>query len=138
MSGRLLPVPDEQSAPYWAACAEHILSVACCGQCGKATLPPDIICPHCRSDEPNYSFVPVSGRGTLRTWTIVRQSYLGGFEVPFVLADVEIEEHADVRMIGQLLDGPDAALAIGAAVEVVFEDVAEGVAIPAFRLAGAA
>ena len=41
-------------------------------------------------------------------------------------------------MIGQLLDGADAPLAIGAAVEVAFEDLAEGIAVPAFKLVAAA
>lgn len=138
MSARLLPVPDEQSAPYWAACANHVLTLAHCSRCGAATLPPDITCPHCHAPDPEFSFKPVSGRGKLRTWTIIRQSYLGGFDVPFVLADVELADHADVRMIAQLLDGPDAPLAIGAAVEVVFEDLAEGISVPAFKLVGAA
>ena len=138
MTARLLPVPDEQSAPYWAACAAHVLTLAHCSRCGEATLPPDITCPHCQSPDPQFTFKPVSGRGKLRTWTIIRQSYLGGFKVPFVLADVELAEHPDVRMIGQLLDGPEAPLAIGAAVEVVFEDLGEGISVPAFKLVLAA
>ena len=112
--------------------------MAQCSRCDGATIPPDIICPHCHSDDPGFTFKPVSGRGILRTWTIIRQSYLGGFEVPFVLADVELADRADVRMIGQLLDGADAPLAIGAAVEVAFEDLAEGIAVPAFKLVAAA
>lgn len=138
MSGRLHPVPDENSAPFWAACAEHRLTLACCAQCGGVTLPPDITCPHCRSTEPAYSFKQVSGRGRVRTWTILRQSYLAGFKVPFVLVDVELDDAPDVRLIGQLLDGPEARLAIGDAVEVAFEDLAQGVAVPAFKLVRAA
>ena len=40
----------------------------------------------------------------------MRQSFLPGFDddVPFVLVDVELDEQADLRMIGRLLDGPDA------------------------------
>lgn len=66
----------------------------------------------------------------------MHQSFLPGFEddLPFVLVDVELIEQADVRMIGRLLDGPEAALRIGAPVRVAFEDLAEGVAVPAFRL----
>ena len=43
----------------------------------------------------------------------MRQSFLPGFDddLPFVLVDVELEEQADLRMIGRLLDGPDAAAA---------------------------
>jgi len=50
--------------------------------------------------------------------------------VPFVLVDVELAEQPDLRMIGRLLD--DAMPGVGDAVRVAFEDVAEGVAVPAF------
>jgi hypothetical protein len=64
----------------------------------------------------------------------MRQSFLPGFDVPFVLVDVELFAQADLRLIGRLVDGPDAALRLGAPVRVVFEDVAPGVAVPAFEL----
>ena len=32
----------------------------------------------------------MSGRGVVRSWTVVRQSFLPGFDVPFVLVDVEL------------------------------------------------
>jgi uncharacterized OB-fold protein len=133
---RPLPVPDQTSAPYWSAAAEHVLTVARCGQCGQLTTPPDVMCPHCRSTEPGFEFTPVSGRGILRSWTVVRQAFLPGFDddLPFVLVDVELVEQKEVRLIGRLLDGPNAELHVGAAVTVGFEDLAPGVAVPAFEL----
>jgi hypothetical protein len=100
------------------------------------SIPPDIVCSHCHSPDPAFVFLPVSGRGSLRSWTVVRQSFLPGFDddLPFVLADVELEEQADLRMIGRLLDGPDAALHIGDRVTVAFEDLPAGFSIPAFEL----
>ncbi len=73
----------------------------------------------------------------VRSWTVIRESFLPGFddEVPFVLVDVELEDPTGVRMIGRLVDGPDAPLQSGAAVRVAFEDLAPGVAVPAFALA---
>ncbi len=137
---RPLPVPDEQSAPFWAAAARHILTVARCSACGLYTVPPDQVCPHCRTTDPAFSFEPVSGRGVVRSWTVVRQSFLPGFadQVPFVLVDVELAEQAQLRLIGRLLDGPDTALHAGDPVTVGFEDLADGVAVPAFTLAGPA
>ncbi len=66
----------------------------------------------------------------------MRQSFLPGFadDVPFVLVDVELDEQADLRMIGRLLDGPDVALHLGDRVVAAFEDIAPGVAVPAFVL----
>jgi uncharacterized OB-fold protein len=135
MSGRLLPIPDASSAPYWAACAEHVLKLPRCSRCGTFTLPPDLVCPHCHSPDPAFTFEPVSGRGVVRTWTVIRQSFLSGFEAPFVLVDVQLDDHPHIRMIGQLLDGPDAPLHIGDPVNVAFDDLAPGVSVPAFRKA---
>ncbi len=131
---RPLPVPDDTSAPYWAATAQHVLTVARCGQCGALTLPPDVMCTACGSTDPAYEFTPVSGRAVVRSWTVVRQSFLPGFDVPFVLVDVELPEQADLRLIGRLLDGVEADLRIGAEVRVAFEDLTAEIAVPAFEL----
>lgn len=133
---RPLPVPDEQSAPFWNAALDHVLTVARCSRCASFAHPPDVVCPNCHSTDPRFVFTPVSGRGTVRSWTVMRQSFLQGFDVPFVLVDVELVEQADLRLIGRLLDGPDAPLKIGDAVRLAFEDVAPGVSVPAFTLAG--
>jgi uncharacterized OB-fold protein len=135
---RPIPVPDEESAPYWKAAAEHVLTAARCSVCQKFCLPPDVVCPHCRTTAPNFAFEPVSGRGAVRAWTVVRQSFLPGFDgdLPFVLVDVELDEQAELRLIGRLVDGVDAPLQIGSRVVPAFEDIADGVSIPAFALEG--
>ena len=135
-NGRPVPVPDDISRPYWEAAADHVLAIARCSRCGTFSMPPDIVCSHCHSTDPDFSFVPVSGRGLVRSWTVMHQSFLPGFDelVPFVLVDVELAEQRDLRIIGRLLDGPDAPLVIGAPVVVAFEDLADGVAVPAFEL----
>jgi uncharacterized OB-fold protein len=133
---RPVPVPDERSQPYWDAAARHELAVARCSVCHAYSIPPDVVCQHCHSTTPDFVYVPVSGRGVVRSWTVMHQSFVPGFEqlIPFVLVDVELEEQADLRTIGRLLDGPDAPLAIGAPVTVAFEDLAPGVSVPAFEL----
>jgi uncharacterized OB-fold protein len=127
-------VPDATSAPYWKAAAEHVFTVARCVRCGTLAMPPEVMCTACGSTDPEYEFTPVSGRGVVRSWTVVRQSFLPGFEVPFVLVDVELEEQTDLRVIGRYLDG-GGELCVGAAVRVVFEDITDGIAVPAFASA---
>jgi uncharacterized protein len=134
-SGRPLPEPDERSAPYWAAAADHVLTVARCSRCQMFTVPVDEVCSQCLSSDPDFRFVPVIGAGTIRSWTVVRQSFLPGFDVPFVLVDVELADAPDVRLIGRLLDGPDVPLRLGDQVEVVFEDLTPEISVPAFTLA---
>lgn len=138
-TARPVPLPDEQSAPFWAAAAQHILTVARCGQCGAFTVPPDVVCTHCGSTDPQFEFTAVSGQGIVRSWTTVRQAFLPGFDddLPFTLVDVELVEQADLRLIGRLIGGPEAAavVSLGAAVVVGFEDITPGIAVPAFELA---
>jgi uncharacterized OB-fold protein len=133
-------VPDEQSAPYWKAAAEHVLTAARCADCRMFSLPPDVVCPHCGTTSPDFAFEPVSGRGVVRAWTVVRQSFLPGFDddLPFVLVDVEVDDQRELRLIGRLVDGVDAPLSLGARVVPAFEDVAPGIAVPAFALEAAA
>jgi hypothetical protein len=130
------PVPDTRSAGYWEAAARHELALARCAHCGHLSHPPDVVCPSCLHTDPGFTFVAVDGRGTVRSWTVVRDSFLPGFapDVPFVLVDVELDAQADLRLIGRLVDGPDVPLHIGDRVITVFDDLAEGVAVPAFAL----
>ena len=133
---RPLPVPDAVSAPYWEAAAKHVLTVARCSRCHKYAAPPDITCPNCQSSDPQFVFEPVSGGAKVRTWTVMRESFVPGFDdlLPFVLVDVELDEQPELRLIGRLLDGVDAPLHIGDCVRVAWEDIAEGVAVYAFEL----
>jgi hypothetical protein len=143
VSERPVPVPDELSAPYWAAAARHVLVIARCSQCQAYAIPPGQACEQCGSTDPGYSWQEVSGAGIVRSWTVIRMSFLPGFDrdLPYLLVDVELAEQPELRMIGRLLDGPDAPVAIGAPVTVAFEDLtsegnADGVSVPAFTLAG--
>ena len=133
---RPLPVPDAQSAPYWAAAAQHDLSIARCSRCQQFSHPPDIICPQCHHGDPQFRFEQVSGDGTVRSWVVIRQSFLPGFDadVPFVLVDVELDVQDELRLIGRLINGPDAPLRVGNRVRLAFEDLAPEVAVPAFAL----
>ena len=135
-AARPVPVPDERSAPYWEAAAEHRLVLARCSSCGELSHPPDVVCASCHHPDPRFVFEEVSGRGAVRSWVVVRESFLPGFDVPFVLVDVAMDEDDGVRLIGRLLEGPDAPLALGERVRVAFEDLAPGVAVPAFTLEG--
>lgn len=134
---RPVPVPDEGSAAFWEAAARHVLSLARCAHCGAFTHPPDAVCLHCGSAEPGFTFVECDGAGMVRSWTVMRQSFLPGFEddVPFVLVDVELSDPTGIRLIGRLLDGTEADLRAGAPVALAFEDLRPSVSVPAFVLA---
>jgi uncharacterized OB-fold protein len=134
MAERPVPVPDEISWPFWDGTASHKLVLARCSICSQLNHPPDPVCAHCFSTEPDYEWTSVDGSGIVRSWTIVRQSFLPGFDVPFALVDVELAVQRNLRLIGRLLDGPDAVLQAGDSVELAFEDLTPDIAVPAFTL----
>ena len=97
-------------------------------------LPPEVVCPRCWTTEPGWEWEEVSGRGSIRSWTVARKGFLVGVETPFVLVDVEVVEQPDLRLIGRLLDGPDVPLRLGDGVVTEFEELGPGLGLPVFRL----
>jgi uncharacterized OB-fold protein len=99
-------------------------------------MPPTAVCPNCGSTDPRFTTERVEGGGTIRSWTVVRDTFLPGFadDVPYVLVDVELDAQADLRMIGRLVDGVDAHPGIGDHVTVTFDQLPDGMAVPAFAL----
>jgi uncharacterized OB-fold protein len=136
VSERPIPIPDNSSEGFWQATKHNVLAIARCSRCGVFNHPPDAICAHCGSAEPEFIFQPVSGRGKVKSWTIVRQALLPGFEaeIPYVLVDIELDEQEGLRITGRLLDGPGAVIRLGQSVNVRFEHIAPDIAVPAFVL----
>jgi uncharacterized OB-fold protein len=64
----------------------------------------------------------VSGRATVAAYTINRQNWIPGFEPPYVVAIVELDDEPDVRLITNVVGVPIEDVSIGMAVEVFFED----------------
>jgi uncharacterized OB-fold protein len=129
-----IPVPDPQSEGFWSAAASHVLAIQRCTECGWYAYPPNVVCGNCLSPEPSFHYQPVSGRGRVTTWTVVHQAFLPGFaaDVPYVVAEVELEEQDGLRMVARLAGARPGDLAIGLPVEVAFDDVATGIAVPGF------
>lgn len=126
-----LPHVDEESRWFWEACARHELYVQRCEACGTLRVPPRGICPQCLSSQTEY--VRASGRGTVYTFTVTYQNQSAGFrdELPYVMAYVELEE--GLRILTNIVGTPPDEVTIGMPVEVVFEDIDEGLALPKFQ-----
>ena len=132
-----VPVPDSRSEGFWAAAVRHVLAIQQCAACGAHAYPPVDLCRHCLSSARSFRFEPASGRGRVKTWTVMRQAFLPGFapDVPYIVAEVVLDDPDGVRMIGQIIGAAPDALSLGTPVHVVFDDVAPGVAVPQFALA---
>ncbi|MDT5192098.1 MAG: uncharacterized protein QOI28_4349 [Mycobacterium sp.] len=65
---------------------------------------------------------PVSGKATVAAYTVNRQNWIPGFEPPYVVAMVELDDEPDVRLITNVVGVPVDDVRVGMAVEVFFED----------------
>jgi uncharacterized OB-fold protein len=132
-----LPVTDEVSQDYWASAAAHVLSIQRCAACGTYQYPPSATCRACLSPEREFRYEPVSGRGHIKTWTVVHQAFLPAWrhDAPYVVAVVELAEQDGLYFPAYIVGAAAAEMTLGAAVEVEFEDLAEGVSVPHFRMA---
>jgi len=122
---------DSDSRPYWEGLRQGELRIQRCNSCSKAVFYPRSICPHCHSDQ--LAWIVASGKGAIYSYTVVHQAF-GPFaaDVPFVIAIVELQEGA--RMMSRIVDAPRERVAVGAAVRVTFENVAEDLTLAYFRL----
>jgi uncharacterized protein len=135
-----IPVPDESSEGFWTAAANHELAIQRCTVCDWFGYPPVVICHNCQSPTRSFRYEPVSGRGTIKTWTVMHNAFLPGFQgdLPYVVAEIELDEQKGLVLIMQLIGADPAELRIGLAAEVVFDNVADGVSVPHFALVGQA
>lgn len=127
-----MPTPGVSldTRPWWDAAAEHRLVVQRCDACGTARHPPSPVCPTCAATGVRWD--DVAPRGVVYTFTVVRQPFLPGTEdvVPYVVAAVELDDAPGVRLFTNVV-GPDALdVAIGDAVDIVFEDMGPEYAVP--------
>jgi uncharacterized OB-fold protein len=132
-----IPVPDDLSREFWRSAAAHVLSLQKCQNCSFFSYPPRLACTNCHVDPPDFAWEPVSGRGRLKTWTIMRDAFLPGFipEVPYVVADVELVEQPGLRVVARLANISEDELALDLDLEVCFDDVADGISVPEFARA---
>jgi uncharacterized OB-fold protein len=132
VKARPAPRPDEESAPYWSATLEKQLLVQRCETCGHHQL---YARPHCLVCRSAVTWVEASGRGTVYSYTVIRQNPSRSFRhlIPFVVALVDLEEGP--RLMTNIVGCEPEAVSIGAPVRVRFESVSDQAALPLFELA---
>ncbi|WP_218000646.1 Zn-ribbon domain-containing OB-fold protein [Nocardia higoensis] len=137
---RPLPLVTDDNRHHWSGSAQG-WSVLRCGSCRRWLLPPAPVCRHCHADGPVPE--PVSGDARLLSWTLNVQPWLPGMAVPFVVVLLALAEQDDLRLLTDLLDAEGnmvrttEGLYVGAPLKIVFEQVADDVALPQATLAAA-
>lgn len=126
----MAPLPSVETADYWAATAEGRLLLKRCDACGHVIWYPRGICPDCHSSQ--TSWFEAKGTGEIYSYTINNKGD-GPWKAaaPYVLAYVELDEGP--RVLTNIVDCDQAALAIGQRVTAVWDDTGEGHALLRFR-----
>lgn len=130
---RAQPVPTALTQPYWTAASHGQLAVQRCVDCGRFRHLPTERCRFCRGER--YVFEPVSGRGRVHTFSVVHRTFAPGFaaRVPYVIAWIELDEQADLRVFGNVLDIAPDEVRIGLRVTLMFDHIDGFGPVPAFR-----
>jgi len=116
---RLLPRLTEDNTFFWTSGADGKLRFLRCSKCGYYVHPPSPICPHCLTK--TLAPEPVSGRAMVATFTINEQPWIPGFDPPYAIAMVEIDEQPSVRLTTNIVGCPPESVHIGLRVQVTFE-----------------
>lgn len=127
---RPLPAVNDDNRAFWTGGAEGALMIARCADCTYYVHPPVGFCPACESR--NVAPERVSGRGEVFSYTVNRKAWLPGLPVPYVLALVELEEQAGLRLPSNIVGCDPESVCIGMKVAVRFEAV-EDLHVPLFE-----
>jgi uncharacterized OB-fold protein len=131
---RPVPVPTPLSRPFWDAARRGDLVVPCCSTCDLRFFVPEPACPGCMGSD--WRYVPSVGRGTVYSVTMVHRAPGPGFDTPFALAVIDLDDggtllsHVDVGDAGHV--GDAAGVAIGLRVRVDFRPLTDEITLPYF------
>jgi uncharacterized OB-fold protein len=115
--------------PFWDAAARAELVRQVCDRCGQSFFTPRLACPRCLSEA--WTWTQSSGRGELYSFTVCHRAPQPGFDIPYVLAIIDLEE--GWSMLSNVVDCDAADLQLGAQVEVRWLRLEGGLTLPVFR-----
>ena len=130
MSDRVIPKPTPETQHYWDGAKERELRLQQCKSCDKIYFLPRAFCPECGSRD--VKVVKASGKGRLYSY-IINHLPAPGFEGPFAVAVVELEEGP--RLMSNILECEQTpeALQLDMPLEVTFEKLSDEINLPQFK-----
>ncbi len=126
---RIKPPMGHDNAWWWNKIAEGKIELQRCSACERLRHPPRPMCAHCRSME--WDSVPISGRGTLHTYTVIHHPQFPGYEFPILAVLVDLEEGE--RIVSNVVGVAPGALEIGMKLEAFIHEDEDGFKLPLFR-----
>lgn len=129
-------IPDELTKPFWEAANEGRLVIQNCTACNRLQHPPAPRCGACSSGD-NLEWRQLSGKGRIYNYGVVHDCPIRLLQEdqPFNVAVIMLDEDPGIQMFSHLPGTPPDEVPVGAAVEVVFEETANGQKVPEWRIA---
>ena len=116
---RILPRVNDENRFFWTSGEDGRLRFLRCDECGFFVHPPSPICPECLCKR--LTPTAVSGRATVATFTVNHQPWIPGYDPPYVVAIIEIEEQPSVRLMTNIVGCAPDDVRVGMPVQVAFE-----------------
>lgn len=129
--GRVRPVENHDSKFFWEGVRAGKLLIQKCTSCDEVRYPPAPMCSECQSLD--WEAIEASGKGTVYSYVVMHHPPIPPFDYPNIVGLIELPEGA--RIISQIIDAKPNDVSIGDAVELVIEEVEEGLSLPLFKLA---
>lgn len=132
--GMPAPLPSHDDFRFWDYCRQHELRIQQCAACDTFRHPPRPVCAHCGSLKWNWT--RVSGRGSVFSYTIAYHAVHPALKaaVPYNIAVVLLDDAGDVRLVSNVIDAKPEEMHIGLPVELVWEDLPDGMTLARFRM----
>ena len=129
-------IPDELTKPFWDAANEGRLVIQNCTACKRLQHPPAPRCGACGSPD-NLEWSQMSGPGRTYNYGVVHDCpvRLLQEDQPFNVAVIMLDDDPGIQMFSHLPGTPADEVPVGAAVEVIFEETANGQKVPEWRVA---
>jgi uncharacterized OB-fold protein len=120
--GWLLPALDDRNREWFTS---GRLALQACAQCQFVQFPPEDACRHCGHFE--LGTREVAGRGRVESAIVVHHPVHPALRdhVPYAVVLVSLDDAPGVRLVGNVVNRPPEAVAIGDAVRVAFEEVSD-------------
>ena len=131
-ASRIPPPISDVDRAFWTGGAEGRLLILRCPACDRWVHPPVAACPACGGE---LMAEPVSGAGTVFTFTVDRHPFRPDVPVPYVIAIVELVEQPGLRFTTNIVGCDVDEVCIGMPVQVEFEPAGEAW-VPVFRPRG--
>lgn len=132
---KLIPTPDELSKPFWDAVQEKRLIVQHCTACDTLQYPPKPKCQDCQSEALDWK--ETSGTGHVLEFVVLQDTHLPYRypDQPINLALVTLDDDPRINFFSNMPGVAPFEVPVGAAVEVMFEELTDGSLIHEWKVA---